>query len=272
MKIHVPNHNALTRALLQTIKMFENQEEVKQLAEADIVLTTNLDELRKIHQDDKFFGLIATRYDGVRKDQPENVFVLDGADLIHGENGASAFKKAFEVWHSTTETGSSDERDAQKEASTVSNLATLSRSYSVLIIDDSEENLSLAIRLLPGQQICPVRKVEEAVRLLRMEGKTFDVVLTDMHMPPDKTYGSLNLDTYGIKETVPYGFAMVLEATKRGIPVAVVTDANHHQDWVSAMFDHIKEATVNGQKVLFCNHLGKRWDRALELLMEPKDK
>jgi len=101
-----------------------------------------------------------------------------------------------------------------------------------------------------------------------MKGKTFDAVLTDMHMRPDKTYGSLNLDAYGVKETIPYGFAMMLEATTRGIPVAVVTDGNHHQDWVSAMFDDIKDATVNGQKVLFFNNIGKRWDKALKCLME----
>lgn len=263
MKIHIPTPNSLTNAFTQTFRLFDDQSEVGSLNEADVVLTTSLDELRRIHRDDKFFGLFAHRFSDVCKRQPENVYILDATNLMNGEHGAVAFKRAIEKWQAK------DKAVSARRSEEVGPVAELSRSYTVLIVDDSHENLELAMRVLPGQQICPVSSMEQAVRLLRMEGKTFDAVLTDMHMPPDKTYRSLNLDIYGIKETVPYGFAMMLEATRRGIPVAIVTDANYHMDWVSAMFSNIKDATVNGQKVLFLNNIGKRWDIALKRLMEP---
>lgn len=242
----------------------EDQSEVDNVAKADVILTTSLNELRRLYCEDKFFGMLATEYKEIPKKQPKNVFVLDGGDLIHGENGAVAFKRAYDNWVNRA-------KEAQPATASfnITDIEKFDHSYAVLIVDDSKENLAIAMHVLVGQQICPVQSLEDALKLLRLEGKTFDVVLTDMHMPPDKTYQSLSVDYYyGIGETVPYGFAVMLEATQRGIPVAIVTDANHHKDWVSAMFDHMHRATVNGQKVLFLNNIGKRWDTALKMLLE----
>ena len=243
--------------------MAAEQEVVDEASKADVVLAASMAELRNLHSEDKFFFLLATDFGNMRKEQPRNVFILDGEKLFSDEHGVAAAKRSFERW--------SEERSRENEPYPIEvpkDIVKFSRGYAVLIVDDSQANLTLAMQVLPGQQIALVTSVGDALRLLRLKGKTFNAVLTDMHMPPDAFYGSLNLDSYGIKETVPCGFAIMLEATQRGIPVAVVTDANHHQDWVSAMFDHIREATVNGQKVLFFNNIGKRWDRALQCLLE----
>lgn len=269
MKIYVPNPDPLTRAFLQVFPLFGEQGEAVSIDEAEIVLVTKMADLRAAYREDKFFGIIDTGRTRVPDNQPTNVFVMNGRkSLMHGEHGAAAFHQAFEGWQAWR--ASQPQERSQEAPEVPSDLVTMSRSYGVLIVDDSEENLSTTMTLLVGQQILPVKRLEDAVKYLHMEGKTFDAVLTDMQMPPDKTYGALNLDGYGINETVPYGFAVILEATKRGIPVAVVTDANHHQDWVSAMFDSIKEVNVNGQRVLFFNNIGKRWDKALKALLEPE--
>jgi molybdopterin-guanine dinucleotide biosynthesis protein len=70
-----------------------------------------------------------------------------------------------------------------------------------------------------------------------------------------------------LDDEVPAGISIMFEATKRGIPVAIVTDSNHHLDWFSSMFDSWQTAEVNGQKVIF-NNRGKQWDHALKALLE----
>jgi len=67
------------------------------------------------------------------------------------------------------------------------------------------------------------------------------------------------------------GWAVAAEVTARGIPVAIVTDGNHHTSWVVAMFKKMKSMIMNGQKVLFFANIGKRWDIALKALMEPEN-
>lgn len=266
MKFFAFKPSSLTRAFLMVFGFTPDQKEVKSLEEADVCLVTNSGDLRKAYRPDKFFGFIPIHEFEKEnsKKQPDNVFVLNGNNLFHDEqNGAGAFKRAFDAWQETISSKKSDQPD-----SAVSNLAALSKSYFVLVVDDTVANLEIAMARLVGQQIILAQGPEEALRYLRLEGRMPDAVLTDLKMRPDKAYGSLSLDVYGVTETVHSGFAVMLEATKRGIPVAIVTDGNHHQDWASAMFDHIKEVEVNGQKVLFFNDIGKRWDYALKALVE----
>jgi hypothetical protein len=50
-----------------------------------------------------------------------------------------------------------------------------------------------------------------------------------------------------------------------------VTDAGHHGDWVSALFDDSdlrKLQEVNGQPVLLINYMGKDWNKALKAINE----
>lgn len=255
----------MSKAFLQVVGLtYDKLVGVNDQKSADIVLLEGEDDLRTLYNEKQIFCVLQTSRQRFAQNQPENVCILDTLKLFEGDSGIALLLAQIDKYMASK----TESATPKVEIPRFSNIATFKKSYTVLIVDDSGANLSLALTLLAGQQILPVTCVEDAVRYLRMEGKTFDAVLTDMHMKPDKTYGSLNLNTYGIKETIPFGFAIMLEATARGIPVAVVTDANHHHDWVSAMFDHIKSSTVNGQKVLFFNNIGKRWDKALKCLME----
>jgi len=150
-----------------------------------------------------------------------------------------------------------------------SNIVVTKGSYRVLVIDDTKANLDLAEVLLSKHQVVTALGFEEGMRELAMA--KYDAVLSDMHMPDNKHYGSFNMGHAKIGGTNAWGFFSMLEVTAQGSPLAIVTDGNHHEDWVSAGFDHITSANVNGQKVLFFNNIGKRWDTALKMLLEPEN-
>ncbi|HYC34185.1 MAG TPA: hypothetical protein VEC13_00460 [Candidatus Paceibacterota bacterium] len=268
MKIHVLNHNALTRTLLATVRFTPDQTEVASMDEADVIITTDVSNLRKVYREDKFFGFIAIReFEKEKaKPQPKNIFVMSGEDMLgNHENGVRAFKQAFDNWLGATKT---DGRTSN--AGSAMDIVVFDKSYFVLVVDDSSEHLSEAAVRLVGQQLILAQGPEDALRYLNLGGRMPDAVLTDLQMRPDKVYGALDLDRYGVTETVHNGFSVMFEATRRGIPVAIVTDGNHHLDWASAMFDYIKRAEVNGQPVLFFNDIGKQWDVALKALLELK--
>ena len=183
MKIFVPESNALTKAFLQAIQLFDGQSEVSSLEEAEILLTTDVGDLRKMYREDKFFGLLATEFKHVAKNQPDNIFVLDAANPLaqFSSTSAFAFKATIQKWMDGR--ASASPTMTQPE---IGSVAKLSRSYSVLVIDDKHENLELAMRVLPGQKMVLATGPEEAMKYLNLPGQTFDAVLTDMHMRPDK--------------------------------------------------------------------------------------
>jgi len=261
MKFYL-QQNSVTSAFLQIFKLAEPQVEVTTVDDADIVLVTESDMLRNLYRSSKFFVLLANRFEHEKsKRQPKNVFIADAFNLFRESSTGSVFalKRTYDEWVAAP-------KPPVKQFTIPSDIVQFDRSYSVLVVDDTPANLDLVRTLLVGQQIVLARGPEEAMRYLNLNGK-FDAVLTDMQMLPDKAYPALNLDQYGVTETIHSGFGLMFEATRRGMPVAIVTDGNHHSDWASAMFDSLKEATVNGQKVLFFNNIGKRWDKALKSLL-----
>jgi CheY-like chemotaxis protein len=266
MKIHSTNSkNPLALAILQTFQFAEVQETVGEPRDADLILMVDPDpaELRALYRahPSKFFAVVETRaMAGDPPRQPKNVFALDGRDLLHGPRGCPAMAPRLRDWLAAAPA-------EEKAHPAPTQIATLSRGYKVLVVDDSHRNLSLAMSVLVGQQILPVDSFERALQAI--EGGGFEAVLTDLNLPPDKGYRAVDLGRYGVDETVPAGLSILFEATARGIPVAIVTDANHHLDWFGAMFDRVKGATVNGQRALFIQDSGKRWDRALKALVEP---
>jgi CheY-like chemotaxis protein len=260
MNIYAHKPGPLSKAFLQVVGLTNDKlVEVADQKSADIVLLTGSDELRALYNDKQLFCVLMTGQRDISKNQPENVCLLNTIRLLDSNDGVIKLLELIEKRKTAKQV---EKPEAQKP----SNIVGCTKRYSVLVIDDTEENLRTAETVLAGHLVVTTSRLEQAVKL--MEGQRFDAVLTDMEMPPDKLYSALNLDHYGMKETVPYGFAAIIEVTERGIPVAVVTDGNHHAGWVSAMFDHKRGATVNGQKVLFFNGIGKRWDKALKHLME----
>lgn len=264
MKVFAPQASPIINAFLIVFQIQGEQELTENIQEADFVLVADYATLREWYRPEKFFGFLPCNdiQQEMSKKQPENVFVMDTRDLFNqnSKGGVFAFVKALQNWKPV-------EKKPQRQFG--GNIAQLSRSYFVLVIDDTEENLQIATERLPGQKLILARGPEEAMRYLNLEGEMPDAVLTDMQMRPDRVYGSLNVNQYGVTETIHSGFSMMFEATSRGIPVAIVTDGNHHLDWASAMFDRLTSAEVNGQKVLFFNNIGKCWDMALKMLLEP---
>ncbi len=266
MFAHKPS--AVSKAFMQVVGLIGNDNEkveVTEVAEqtsADIVLLTEPDELREVYNEQQLFCVLISPGKKISPNQPENVCLVDALNLFAGDKGIKQLCEQL----AKRQKVSSGSVAAEDETSIFPDLEKFRGRYSVLVIDDKDENLRIAEAVLKGHEVVVVHRLIDAVSLAKR--RKFDAVLTDMEMPPDKLYSSLNLDNYGVKETVPYGFAAVLEMTGFGVPMAVVTDGNHHEGWVSAMFDHIKGATINGQKVLFFNNIGKRWDKALKSLME----
>ncbi len=265
MNINVYAHKPgpVSKAFLQVVGLTDvNLVEVADQKLADIVLLTGSDDLRALYNKEQMFCVLSLPRQRVAQNQPENVCLLDSLKLFEDTNGIPHLLELIEKRSKTAP----DNATPKVELPKFSDVATFKKRYSVLVIDDTEQNLHIAESVLERHSVTVVGSLRDA--MVKIGQQHFDAVLTDMEMPPDKHYSSLNLDHYAVDENVPYGFAVVLEMTERGMPVAVVTDGNHHEGWVSAMFDHIKGATVNGQKVLFFNGIGKRWDTALKRLME----
>ena len=260
--VYAHKSGPVSKAFLQVVGLTDTLAEVADQKSADIVLLTGTDNLRDLYNEKQLFCVLQTPGQRMVPNQPENVCMVDTMKLFGSDNGIPHLLEQIEK-HKVMTTGTAAPK---KELPMFSDVVSFRKRYSVLVIDDTEQNLRIAEAVLEKHSVTVVGSLQDA--MIKLGQQHFDAVLTDMEMPPDKQYSSLNLDRYAVDEKVPYGFAVVLEMTDRGMPVAVVTDGNHHEGWVSAMFDHIKGATVNGQKVLFFNGIGKRWDKALKCLME----
>lgn len=259
----------MSKAFLKVAGLFSDKfDEITDQKSADIVLVVGTEDLRAVYNANQhFYVLVLPGSRETATSQPDNVRLLNPIDLFDLEKkGTGGEMQKF--YEQIAKVKADQGEKAVKEVLTreFPDIAVFRNHYLILVIDDTEENLLTARAVLAGHALVTANRLELALKAIAE--RKFDAVLTDMQMPPDKSFSALNLDHYGVTETVPYGFAVIFEATKRGMPVAVVTDASHHQDWVSAMFDHIHDATVNGQRVLFFNHIGKRWDKALKALLE----
>ncbi|MSU55276.1 MAG: response regulator [Candidatus Taylorbacteria bacterium] len=263
INIYAHKSGPLSKAFLKVVGLTDAKlVEVTDQTCADMVLLTGTDDLRALYNKEQIFCVLQTSGQRVATNQPENVCLIDTRMLFDGDKGIQLLLAQIDKLKATkTESVASN-----VELPKFSDVPTFDKSYLVLVIDDQEQNLRIAEAVLGKHSVVVARSFQDA--MLKLGENYFDAVLTDMDMPPDKYYSSLNLDHYAVDEKIQYGFAVVLEMTRRGMPVAVVTDGNHHEGWVSAMFDRIKGTIVNGKKVLFFNNIGKRWDKALKCLME----
>ena len=260
INVYAHKPGPLSKAFLQVVGLTNaTLVEVADQKSADLILLTGLDDLRALYTPTQFFCVLLIRKYEIAANQPANVCFINPYEPFLADG--SLEKMAVMIEKHMVAKPALDVATPE-----FTDIVRCAKCYSVLVIDDTEANLRIAKAVLVGHTVVTANRLQQAVGL--MNSQQFDTVLTDMEMLPDKLYQSLSLDHYGVTETVPYGFAAILEATERGIPVAVVTDGNHHAGWVSAMFDTKKGATVNGQKVLFMNDIGKRWDMALKRLME----
>ncbi len=106
---------------------------------------------------------------------------------------------------------------------------TTTASQHVLVVDDKPKNLELAMTLLnPDNFVTLASGYDEGLRLIKEN--RYDVVLSDCQMKPDTKNSPLSVESIVIGQTVPNGIFLIFHATKRGARVAIVTDADHHQN------------------------------------------
>jgi hypothetical protein len=255
--------NPIFSAIIATLELIGDPwVKVGSADEAEVVFViSDRTVLNSIYSPEKVFAYFENRSPG-KADLPENVILL-GMSLHENMEALSKVRNQVEemkkkVLVKTPATSSSIEIPAD--------LAVTKNSYRVLVIDDRQDNLNLAKSLLGKHQVTMAVGFADGMKALSED--QFDVVLSDMHMPDNKHYGAFNMEHSKVGGTNAWGFFSVFEVTAKGLPLAIVTDGNHHSDWVSAGFDHLKGATVNGQVVMFFNSIGKRWDQALFALEE----
>lgn len=109
---------------------------------------------------------------------------------------------------------------------------------TVLIVDDSATEMDRAVASIPAVYgVVAVNSHQAAMR--ELDASVFDYVLADLYMPALKGHWlkaySYQLERVG--RLVPLGLLIANEARAKGAKVAIVTDANHHQDPISATFD-----------------------------------
>lgn len=268
MKIYCDTpRNPLFLAMIQVFSLFGNNNswevvEDKTLAEATFVIG-DFQVLFDIYTKDGVYVYADTGRNMGKISLPDNVVLID----LLSEFGDKIW--AMQCLKRLVEKTRAKKPEIKKPVEMPTDIVNTLNSYRVLVIDDNEENLALARHLLqPQHQLVTACGFEQGMKAL--DKGEFDAVLSDMEMPANKRYPSLSFSSTHLGEDYGYGFFSVFEVTARGLPIAVVTAGNHHSSWISAGLDTLKKAVVNGQKVLFYNSIGKRWDVALKALMEPE--
>lgn len=158
----------------------------------------------------------------------------------------------------------------------------------ILLIEDDAWHIEQAKNQLVGHELTICTSYKEAEEKFTGGGHwykegaefPFDVVLTDLHLPlsPDGIsvkawcYGDGKEETIAVYgKEIPYGAVFAMVAMRRGVPVAIVSDGNHHGAPMNWAFDLMSGG--NGPvspligKHKFAYEEGKNWKRALERLV-----
>jgi CheY-like chemotaxis protein len=167
----------------------------------------------------------------------------------------------------------------------------------ILVIDDNQKNLETAVDQLGKEhELVTVSSYEEAEGYLASNlshvyacdrwdnvkwdkdnkaiKQSFDVILTDLFMPANKRGISSN---YNGADEIPYGLVIAMTARRLGIPVAIVTNANHHSHPLLWAMDMLRTDKLNEEKWRFefreefCLGDDKQWGWALEALVQGKN-
>jgi len=166
----------------------------------------------------------------------------------------------------------------------------------ILIIEDNELHIAAAQEQLKEHELIICRSYQEAEIALTGCSKSgfsnhwfdsdflpkFDIVLTDLFIPTC----NIGVRTKTIEDAIekfgaetPYGLVFALVAMRHGIPVAIVSDNNHHAhpiNWALDMMYSNSAIDLGGRKifattVIFKNPKGemvKNWEFSFDKLME----
>ena len=232
---------------------------VKSVGEADLVIFDELRAIEKDYSDSKTYALL-DKFGDRPKNLPANV-----TDILSATNMVMELVNLIQkIWLTLKPL------EEPKSEPVTQEVSLRPDALRILVIEDTPKHQASAKVGLAGHKLTIATGYEEAMQILGNE--KFDVVLTDLQMPmSSRTLGS---DAFKLGELVPYGILLMIEAAHQGAKcVAVVTDLNHHADWVSAAFDHFGYSVqIEGAKVLMMHSPmkdgAKDWAAALNRLMK----
>lgn len=246
---------------------------VENMDEADLVFFLNARDIEKEYNEKKFYAYIRISHEENIPRLPANCIIINDfglIGLIETINKVREELKPLEI----------------PVAEVVEEVIPLRPdALRILVIEDTPKHIASAKSGLAGHKLTVATGYEEAMKILgesmidmqTCKNTMFDVVLTDLQMPmSSKTLGP---DAFKLGQLVPYGIMLMIEASHRGVKhVAVVTDLNHHADWLSAAFDHFRyPINIDGAKVMMMHAPMKKdgadewvkdWAVALNVLMK----
>jgi len=106
----------------------------------------------------------------------------------------------------------------------------------ILVIEDTEKNIDSAKSTLPGHDVTICTSIQTAFSTLRDGQQQFDVLLTDLFLPIGEFRGMVYPYSKPLGE-LPAGLVFALKAVNLGMSVVIVTDTDHHKDWICTLLD-----------------------------------
>jgi CheY-like chemotaxis protein len=237
---------------------------VKSVGEADLVIFDELRTIEKDYSDSRTYALL-DKHGDKPKNLPSNVTdVLSATNIV-----VELMNLIVKVWVTLKPL------EIPKVEPIIPEVPLRPDAMRILVIEDTPKHQTSAKAGLAGHKLTVATGYEEAMKIL--ESEKFDVVLTDLQMPMSSR--TLSSKAFKLGQLVPYGLLLKDEAAHQGAKyVAVVTDLGHHDDWVSAAFDHFGYSVkIDGAKVLMMHAPMKQdesgewvkdWATALKTLMK----
>jgi len=260
MKIYVVCPKPLNLAVERIINsLFTGNTIVKNRGSADLVITDEKNKVIRGYRPEQHYLIISFE---------EILGLPDNAKWVHASQFVSGILQYISEISSDCDLDDETKKELAIGVEIQPSNCSTHQPLHVLVIDDTIGNLEKAVEQLHDECVITLADgYDKGIELI--EKNRYDVVLTDLQMPIGLHHKALSVQNLDISKTVHNGFLIVFMATAKGAQCAVVTDASHHQDWVSASFDDLinQNHTVNGQKVLFFNNIGKNWRQALNKLL-----
>lgn len=251
----------LQRSIKQVLgALCNNVQFVDSPMDADLIIFEEVRDIEQGFNRKKTYAFLEVQRDSSRAAFPENVVTVPILETV-----AVLLPIVEKVRQKIEPTA--DEDHTPKET-----IPLLPDAKRILVVDDTPKHIASARKTLAGHRLTTVGGYEDAMNTL--ENEKFDVVLLDLNLPmSSKTLGQ---QAFKLGELVPYGLLLMLEAARQGAKlVAVVTDLGHHDNWVSAAFDHYSRFAfqIEGAKVLMLHARlieggSKDWASALARLQE----
>jgi CheY-like chemotaxis protein len=263
VRIHLAiKDGPLPRAIKQVLPILGNESShvyVENMDEADLVIFTEMRDVERGYNKEKSYAYLQIPGTERSPRLSENCQKIDALNIMAGLlNAITEARKGLKPLETPV-------------AEVVEEVIPLRPdALSILVIDDTPKHIVSAKSGLAGHKLTVATGYEEAMEILGKE--KFDVVLTDLQMPMSSR--TLGPDAFKLGQLVPYGIMLMIEASHKGVKhVAVVTDLNHHADWLSAAFDRFRyPINIDGAKVLMMHAPmkddAKDWAQALKILMK----